>query len=160
MKIEDGKNEKGGVISEDEGKSLDTTRESSGLGNRNVVEDEDELPSRINSLFNDKLFRLQGIRQRLLVRRCLRFRCTFVILNNRNLSPSPEPVLQHRLAPLIVTNRTPSPLPSVGETFPSNQVPALSASAPEQQGVIAVRTSSPRLLAFVRDQGVFQDLIR
>ena len=79
---------------------------------------------------------------------------------NRNLSPSPEPVLQHRLAPLIVTNRTPSPLPSVGETFPSNQVPALSASAPEQQGVIAVRTSSPRLLAFVRDQGVFQDLIR
>jgi len=39
---------------------------------------------------------------------------------DRNLSPSPEPVLQHRLAPLIVTNRTPSPSPSVAERFPSD----------------------------------------
>jgi len=39
---------------------------------------------------------------------------------DRNLLPLPEPVLQHRLAPLIVTNRTPSPSPSVTETFPSD----------------------------------------
>ena len=80
MKIEDGKNEKGGVVSEDEGKNLDTTQESSGLGNRIIVEDEDEFSSRIlNSSFNDKLFRLQGTRQRLLICRRLRFRCTCVM---------------------------------------------------------------------------------
>ena len=55
MMIEDGRNDKSGVVSV-EGKSLDTTQESSGLGNRIVVEDEDELPSRIlNSSFNDTL---------------------------------------------------------------------------------------------------------
>jgi len=45
MKIEDGRSEKGGTVAEDE-KNLDMTQESSGLGNRIVVEDQDELPSR------------------------------------------------------------------------------------------------------------------
>jgi len=68
--------ESGAVVSEgdnpgvqDDGKSLDTTRDSSGLSNRIVLEDEDELPSCIlNSSFNDTL---QNVRRRVLVRRRL-----------------------------------------------------------------------------------------
>lgn len=40
----------------DDGHGLDTTQEASGLGNRLVLEGEDELPSHIlNSSFNDTL---------------------------------------------------------------------------------------------------------
>jgi len=68
--------ESGAVVSEgdnpgvqDDGKSLDTTRDSSGLSNRIVLEDEDELPSCIlNSSFN---VTLQNVRRRVLVRRRL-----------------------------------------------------------------------------------------
>jgi len=63
MKLEDGRSEKGGVGSEagnldvqDGCKSLDMAQDSSWLGNRIIVEDEDELPLRIlNSTFNNAL---------------------------------------------------------------------------------------------------------
>ena len=48
---------KGDNLDIEDEKNLDTTQDSSGIGNRIVVEDEDELPSRIfNSTFNDALF--------------------------------------------------------------------------------------------------------
>jgi len=119
MMIEDGRNKKSGVVSEEE-KSLDMTQESSGLGNRIVVKDEDELPSRIlNNSFNDTL---PSTLEHTPEASCSSSPSVSMHLRHvdRNLSPSPEPVLQHRLAPPIVTNRTPSPLPSVAETFPSD----------------------------------------
>ena len=60
---------------QDEGKSLDATQDSSGLGNCIVVQDEDEIPS---CILNGTL--LQNVRWKLLVRRCLLFRCTCVTL--------------------------------------------------------------------------------
>jgi len=112
MKIEDGRNE------EVQEKSLDTTQDSSGLGNRIVVEDEEELPSCIlNGSFNDALSSTSEHTPE-----ASRSSSPSVSMHlrhvDRNLSPSPEPVLQHQLAPLILTNRTPSPSPSVAETFP------------------------------------------
>jgi hypothetical protein len=53
---------------------------------------------------------------------------------DRNVSPSPDPVLQYRLAPLIVANRTPSPSPSVAETFPSEPPSPLVPSNPPLTG--------------------------
>ena len=57
MKIESAIVSEGGNPEvQDEDKSLDTAQESSGLGNRTVVEDEDELPPHIlNSLCSDTL---------------------------------------------------------------------------------------------------------
>jgi len=56
MEIEGGVFSEGGKSDvQDADKSLDTTQDSSGLGNRTVVEDEDELPSHIlNSTFDDR----------------------------------------------------------------------------------------------------------
>jgi len=107
---------------QDEDKSLDTTQDSSGLANRIVVEDEDELPSRIlNSSFNDTHSSSERTPE------ASRMSSPSVSMHLRHVdgnilpspSPSPEPVLQHRLAALIIANRTPSPSPSVAETFPS-----------------------------------------
>ena len=106
MMIEDGRNEKSGVVSVEE-KSLDMTQESSGLGNCIVVKDEDELPSRIlNSSFNDTLSSTSEHTPEA-SRSSLPSVSMHLRQADRNLSPLPEPVLQHRLAPLIVTNRTP-----------------------------------------------------
>jgi len=66
----------GGVVSEggnpdvrDDDKILDTTQDSLGLGNRILVEDKNEIPSRIlNSTFV-----LQNVPRRLLIRRRLHF---------------------------------------------------------------------------------------
>ena len=109
VKIEDGRNENSGVVSEDEAKSLDTTQESSGLGNRIVVEDEDELPScTLNSSSNDALSSASEHTPK-----ASRSSSPSVSMHlrrfDRNLSPSPELVFQRRLAPLIMTDRTPSP---------------------------------------------------
>ena len=151
MKIEDGRNEKSGVVSEDEEKSLDTTRDSSGLGSRIVVEDEDELPSRIlNSSFNDTASSTSDHTP--VASRSSPPSVSMHLRHvDRNLSPSPEPVLQHRLAPLIVTNRTPSPSPSVAEMFPSeppsplvptNPPPSDSSSTPPPMQILPVDSSS------------------
>ena len=114
---------------QDEDKSLDTTQDLSGLGNRIVVEDEDELPSRIlNSTFNDTLSSSERSPE------ASRSSSPSVLMHlrhvDRNLSPSPEPIFQPRLAPLIVANRTPSPSPSVTETFPSEPPSPLVPSNP------------------------------
>jgi len=103
MKIEDGKNEKSPVVSEDEERSLDTTQESPGL---DVVEDEDELPSlMLNSSFNDMLSSASEHTPK-----ASRSSLPSVSMHLRHIdTPSPELVLQRRLALLIMTDRTPSP---------------------------------------------------
>jgi hypothetical protein len=55
---------------------------------------------------------------------------------DRNISPSlsPSPVLQRRLAPLIIANCTPSLSPSVAETFPSEPPSPLVPSNPPPSG--------------------------
>ena len=127
IKLEDGRSEKGGVGSEagnsdvqDECKSLDMTQDLSGPGNRIVVGDGDGLPSRIlNSTFNDAL---SSSSERTPEASHSSSPSVSMHLRHvdRNLSPSPEPVLQRRLAPLVVANRTPSPSLSVAKTFPSD----------------------------------------
>ncbi|KIM37247.1 hypothetical protein M413DRAFT_448563 [Hebeloma cylindrosporum] len=117
-----------------EEKTFDTTQDSSSLGNRIVVEDEDDLPSRIlNSTFNDSL---SSSSER--TPEASRSSSPSISMHlrhvDRNLSPSPEPVIQHRLAPLIVANRTPSPSPSVAETFPSDPPSPLVPSNPPPSG--------------------------
>ena len=84
MKLEDRRS--GGFVSErgnsnvhDEVKSFDTAQDLSGLGNCIVVEDEDELPTRIlNSAFSDTLFSSERTPE-LLTHRRLRVRCTCVM---------------------------------------------------------------------------------
>jgi len=137
MKIE------GGVVSEDgnpdvqdEDKSLDTTQDSSELGNHIAVEDEDELPSRIlNSTFNDIHSSSEPSPE------AFRSSSPSVSMHlchvDRKLSPSPEPVLQHRLAPVIIVNRTSSPSPSVAETFPSEPPSPLVPSYPPSEVLIS-----------------------
>jgi hypothetical protein len=85
------------------------TQDSSGFSNRIIVEDENELPSRIlNSSFNDAL---SSSSERTPEASCLSAPSVSVHLRHigRNISPSPssEPVLQRRLAPLIIANCTP-----------------------------------------------------
>jgi len=83
-----------------EDKGLDTTQESSGLGNHIVV--------KLNSPFNDTLPSASEHTPK-----ASRSSSPSVSMHlrhiDRNLSPSPELVLQGRLAPLIMTDRTPSP---------------------------------------------------
>ena len=127
---------KGDNLDIEDEKSSDTTHDSSGLGNRIVVEDEDELPSRIpNSSFNDAQ---SSSSER--TPEASRSSSPSVSMHLRHVdrnvspSPSPEPVLQRRLAPLIIANRTPSPSPSVAETFPSEPPSPLVPSNPPPSG--------------------------
>jgi len=134
MKIEDAVVSEGGNPDvQDEGKNLDTTQDLSGLRNRIVVEDEGELPSRIlNSTFNDTLSSSERSPQ------ASRSSSPSISMHLRhvvrNFSPSPEPVLQHQSTPLIIANRTPSPSPSVAETFPSDPPSPLVPSNPPPSG--------------------------
>lgn len=102
-------------------KSFDTNQDSSGLGNRIVIKDEDSEPSsRIieHSTFNYNTYSSSS--------ECapeashLSSPSFSMHLCHTDSSPSlsPEPILQRRLVPLIVMNRTLLPSPSVAEMFP------------------------------------------
>ena len=85
---------------------------------RDSVTDEDELPSRIfNSIFKDAHSFSERTPEA--SRSSSPSVSTHLRHVNRNISllPSLEPVLQRRLAPVIIVNCTPSLSPS--ETFPS-----------------------------------------